>query len=158
MSIHRSRPAPLTLDFDAEAAEEKALVRLRQASVAAPENLYVLRSGGAVLEAIAFGIFGIALVWGGITMFGGGTGEILDTPRGIVVFGVLLAATVVSLFIGIAGQLLVAQAAVARNTRLTTAILAELNHTLTATMATGDRRPSVGVSIVPAPVESSVPA
>lgn len=135
----RTRPAaaPLPLEFDQDAAEEKALVRLRQASVAAPENLYVLRSGGAVLEVVAFGLFGLAVVWAAITMFGGGSGDILETPRGIVVFGVLVAAAVVSLFIGIAGQLLVAQAAVARNTRLTAAILAELNHTLTATRSAG---------------------
>jgi hypothetical protein len=133
MTRTRPAPAPLPLEFDPDAAEEKALVRLRQASVAAPEHLYVLRSGGAVLEAVAFALFGIACVWAGITLFGGGSGEILDTPRGVVVFGVLLAAAVLSLFIGIAGQLLVAQAAVARNTRLTAAILAELNHTLTAT-------------------------
>ena len=136
--------AALPLEFDAEAAEEKALVRLRQAATSTPDKLYVLRSGGAVLEALAAGIVALAVVWGAITMFGGGSGEILDTPRGAVVVGVIFLALVIGLFIGIAGQLLVAQAAMARNTRLTTAILAEMNHTLTASIAAG-QRPSLAV-------------
>jgi hypothetical protein len=129
--------AALPLEFDADAAEEKALVRLRQASSAGSGSLLVLRSGGVVLESLAFGIVAVALMWAGVTLFGGGSGEILDTPRGVVVGGVVVAALVVGLFVGIAGQLLVAQAAVARSTRLSTTILAELNHTLTASIAAG---------------------
>ena len=130
-------------------------MRLRQASTAQPEKLYVLRSGGAVLEAFAFGIAAAAVLWGAVTMFGGGEGEILDTPRGVVVAGGIFLALVLGLFIGIAGQLLVAQATMARNSRLSTAILAEMNHTLTASLAAG-ARPNVVVSTVqsaPAPAE-----
>lgn len=147
MATGTTTRAALPLEFDAEAAEEKALVRLRQAATSAPDKLYVLRSGGAVLEALAFGIVALAVVWGAITMFGGGSGEILDTPRGAVVAGVVFLALVIGLFIGIAGQLLVAQAAMARNTRLTTAILAEMNHTLTASIAAGQRPPVVAPAL-----------
>lgn len=137
-----TRPtAALPLEFDADAAEEKALVRLRQASTKSGESLLVLRSGGVVLEALAFGIVTLAVVWGAVTLFGGGSGEILDTPRGAVVAGVITIALVIGLLIGVAGQLLVAQASVARNTRLSATILAELNHTLTASIAAG--RPNV---------------
>lgn len=58
---------------------------------------------------------------------------------------------VLGLFIGIAGQLPVAQAAMARNTRLTTAILAEMNHTLTASIAAGHRPPMPAVTPRPEP-------
>jgi uncharacterized membrane protein len=120
---------PMVLDFDAEAAEEKALVRLRQASASAPGSLFALRSGGVVLEVVAAVVAVAGTVW--------------------VAAGVFVVAGLIALVIAVAGQLLVAQAAVARNTRLMTSILAELNHTVTSTAVAS--RPSVPLVVTAIP-------
>ena len=139
--------SPMVLDFDAEAAEEKALVRLRQASAMAPGRLYALRSGGVVLEIVAatIAIGGVA----GAAVLMLGSGDVLGSPRTTVAAAVFVVALLVALLVAVAGQLLVAQAAVARNTRLMTSILAEMNHTLTATAVAARPGPSVVVTTVP---------
>ena len=153
--VHRASGPSLRLDFDAEAAEEKALVRLRQAGVAAPGRMYVLRGGGAVLEAVAIGL-GLLGTLGAATVMFGGTGDVLGSPRGVVAAALLLASLLVALLIGVTGQLLVAQAAVARNTQLMTSILAEMNHTITASVAAQPGRPAVVVTAVPETVDLTV--
>ena len=149
------RPAPaLSLDFDPEAAEEKALVRLRQASASAPGRLYALRSGGAVLEVVAATI---AIGGAGVAAFLlTGTGDVLESPRPAVAFAVFLASALTALMIAVAGQLLVAQAAVARNTQLMTSILAEMNHTVTA--GARPSRQEVVITTVPDAVPTAVSA
>ena len=128
----------LALEFDPDAAEEKALVRVRQASAAAPGRLYALRSGGAVLEVVA-GTIAVGGVAAAAVLLSG-SGEVLESPRPFVAFAVFLASALVALMIAVAGQLLVAQAAVARNTQLMTSILAEMNHTAAASAASGAQR------------------
>ena len=143
----------MVLDFDAEAAEEKALVRLRQASASAPGSLFALRSGGVVLEVVAAVIGVVGTAWAAVLMLG--SGDVLDSPRPAVAVGVLVVAGLVALVVAVAGQLLVAQAAVARNTRLMTSILAELNHTVTSTAIAARPAPSLVVTAVPEPTSSS---
>jgi hypothetical protein len=138
MQATKTAASALTLDFDPEVAEEKALVRVRQASVGAPGGFYALRSGGAMFEAIAIGIAVLAAAWGAFTLTGG-SGDILGSPRLAVVAAGVGGALLIALLLAVAGQLLVAQAAVARSTRLLTAIVADLNHTVTATVAAGHR-------------------
>jgi hypothetical protein len=138
---------PMVLDFDAEAAEEKALVRLRQASASAPGSLFALRSGGVVLEVVAAVVAVAGTVWATVLLLG--SGDVLDSPRPAVAAGVFVVAGLIALVIAVAGQLLVAQAAVARNTRLMTSILAELNHTVTSTAVAS--RPSVPLVVTAIP-------
>jgi hypothetical protein len=138
------RGGALALEFDAEAAEEKALVRVRQAGAVAPGRLYALRSGGAVLEVVAatIAIGGTA----GAALLLSGSGEVLESPRPAVAFAAFVGSALVALMIAVAGQLLVAQAAVARNTQLMTSILAEMNHTVTATAGAQRPRPDYSLN------------
>ncbi|HVM10277.1 MAG TPA: hypothetical protein VM345_17590 [Acidimicrobiales bacterium] len=149
------RNPPIALDFDPDAAEEKALVRLRQASAAAPGRLYALRSGGVVLEIVAATIAVAGTTWSALLLMG--SGDVLGSPRSAVAVGVLLASALVALLVAVTGQLLVAQAAVARNTRLMTSILAELNHTITASaLASRPAAPAVVVTAVPETVPADL--
>lgn len=127
MVRHRTPESdPTPLDFDSEAAFEKAIVRLVQASQPVPESFPALR-----VAAVLFQIAGVATlatgVFGAVVLGRSHLDDALGFPAEYlsVVLGVICAGAALRLFV--VRDLLTIQLAVARNARLMTVLLAEMN-------------------------------
>lgn len=114
------------LDFDPEAALEKAIVRLAQASRPVPESFLALR-----VAAVLFQVAGVATlvagVLGAVVLSRSDLDDTLGFPPEYLsaVLAVICAGAALRLFV-VRDQLNL-QLAVARNTHLMTVLLAEMN-------------------------------
>lgn len=124
-SAQASVPLPFEIDHDLEQA--KAFVRLRQAAVPVPEAFFTLRIGASILQLLGGAIvalsLGVAIVFGLSDL----AERTLAIPGYYLSVVSLLVGGGFGLFVLITGELLTLQVVIARNTRLTTVILSEMN-------------------------------
>lgn len=113
-------------EYDPEAAFEKAFVRLRQASVPQRESFLALRAAAGVLQVVAAGLTMLAIL-GAIGMLRSSEPRFLDVSKGYLIVALLLGAVLVDLVLLVLADVLTLQVAVARNTRITSLVMAEMN-------------------------------
>lgn len=122
-----SPPAPLPFDIDHDLEQAKAFVRLRQAAVPVPEAFFTLRVGALILQTVGGAI--VALSLGAAIVFA--LSDLAERSLGVPGYYLSVVAVIIGgglgLFVLVVGELLTLQVVIARNTRLTTVILSEMN-------------------------------
>ncbi len=113
-------------EYDPEAVSEKAFVRLRQASVAQRESFLALRAAAGVLQVVAAGLTMLALL-GAFGMLRSSEPRFLDVDKGYLIVALILSAILMDLVLLVLADVLTLQVAVARNTRISSLVLAEMN-------------------------------
>lgn len=112
--------------YDAETTAEKAFVRHRQASVAQRESFLALRAAAGVLQVVAAGLTMLAVL-GAVGMLRSSEPRFLDVDKGYLIVALILFAIFVDLVLLVLADVLTLQVSVARNTRMSSLILAEMN-------------------------------
>lgn len=125
MATSQSVPLPFDIDHDLEQA--KAFVRLRQAAVPVPEAFFTLRVGALILRTIGGAILVLSLAAAIVFMLSDVVERTLDIPGSSVAIVTIIVGGGMGLFVLVVGELLIIQVVIARNTRLTTVILSEMN-------------------------------
>lgn len=122
-----ARPAPLPFDIDHDLEQAKAFVRLRQAAVPVPEAFFTLRAGALVLQAVGGALLALSVIAAAAFAVSDVVEQALRLPGYYVSIAVLVVGGGFGLFVLVIGELLILQVVIARNTRLSTVILSEMN-------------------------------
>lgn len=124
-------------DVDHDLEQAKAFVRLRQAAVPVPESFFALRTGALMLQIVGGAIIGLALFSGVLFALTDFIDRELGLPGIYVAVFVAVVGGMFGLLMLVIGELLTLQVVIARNTRLTTVILSEMNYASAAARVDG---------------------